>query len=464
MFTQLLILLLLLLPSILLLTHHLRTSHHPQTRPKTAIVLVLGDVGRSPRMMYHARSLVKNGYKVWLVGYRGTPPLKFLEESEDVVVRYIPPPPEFLERVRLPFLVKGPAKVIYQVVGMIKILSRYPERLGAEYILIQNPPSIPTLLLAQLASFIRGSKLIIDWHNTGYSILALKLGNGHPLVKIARWFEKTFGRKAFAHLFVTDAMKMTLSKNWALEGQKVVLHDRPPQHFRQSTPAEIHELFERLIPTLSPPLLTSLNQTDLFSTQDPVTHQIALRADRPALVVSSTSWTPDEDFTVLISALDTYERLRTSLSRPPTAPRPHLRKRRTPPLVVPRHPMEDYPVFLGSADLGVSLHSSSSGLDLPMKVVDLFGCGVPVLARNFQCLGELVMDGENGRIFNTSADLAHQLADTLQGFPEAPKLQALRAYCTALRGRSEEPTGRRWGSWDQQWAEVVKPVLEKKDL
>lgn len=38
---------------------------------KAVQIVVLGDIGRSPRMQYHALSIAKHGVKVFLIGYQG---------------------------------------------------------------------------------------------------------------------------------------------------------------------------------------------------------------------------------------------------------------------------------------------------------------------------------------------------------------------------------------------------------
>ena len=70
---------------------------------------------------------------------------------------------------------------------------------------------------------------------------------------------------------------------------------------------------------------------------------------------------------------------------------------------------EDYPTLLACAEMGICLHTSSSGVDLPMKVVDMFGVGIPVAAVGFRALGELVKEGVNGVVFKTAEELGNIL-------------------------------------------------------
>ena len=51
---------------------------------------------------------------------------------------------------------------------------------------------------------------------------------------------------------------------------------------------------------------------------------------------------------------------------------------------------QEYSVLLGAADVGICLHYSSSGLDLPMKGVDMVGAGLPVIALQYPAIEELM--------------------------------------------------------------------------
>ena len=181
-------------------------------------------------------------------------------------------------------------------------------------------------------------------------------------------------------------------------------------------------MFKRLSLAERKDLLATLNLTD-----DPSFHPSADDTDiSTALIVSSTSWTPDEDFDMLLSALETYEK---ALARGTSLPNILL-------AITGKGPLKErfdekvraleegwkgvrvrtvwleaeaYPKLLGSAHLGLSFHASSSGLDLPMKVVDMFGAGLPVCALNFACLHELVVDGVNGVTFESGTQLGQQM-------------------------------------------------------
>ncbi|KAH8900276.1 hypothetical protein GQ53DRAFT_214539 [Thozetella sp. PMI_491] len=408
----------------------------------TAQILVLGDVGRSPRMTYHALSIANHGGKVDLIGYLESSPHPDVVQNPRISIVPLPTPakrPGFL-----PFILYAPIKVVLQVGQLLWVLC-YATK-PAQWLLVQNPPTIPTLAIAALVCRLRGTKLIIDWHNYGWTILAGTRGAKHPLVGVSKLFEVYFGRLGHTNLTVTHAMARQLrAEPYSIQGPIVPVHDRPAAIFQPITSPSLREKA----------LMKTIQRKELIP---------AVLSGSMKLVVSSTSWTPDEDFGYLLEALVKYE---SQKQGPPllvviTGKGPQkqmyldsiakLQRQGILPSVIVETaflPFADYAALLAAADLGVCLHNSSSGVDLPMKVVDMFGAGLPVAAYSaYESFGELVKDGENGYGFETSEELA-ELFLRLFSDAGARELGQLR------RGATQEGTRR----WDEEWDSTVGPIL-----
>ncbi|TYI02118.1 hypothetical protein ES332_A11G248700v1 [Gossypium tomentosum] len=327
--------------------------------------------------------------------------------------------------------------------------------------IVQNPPSVPTLVAVKWASSLRKSAFIVDWHNFGYTLLGLSVGRSSPFVSIYHWFEKHYGQMANGSLCVTRAMQHELAQNWGIRA--TVLYDQPPEFFCPTSLQEKHKLFSRLNRYLCHPLgvrdcvtatTTGIGADDqnetLFTTL--VDTDILLKPNRPALVVSSTSWTPDEDFGILLEAAVMYDRrVAALLDENDSADEGVLWKE------ISGGKQYLYPrllfIITGSADLGVCLHTSSSGLDLPMKVVDMFGCGLPVCAVSYSCIDELVKVEKNGLLFSLSSELADELLMLFRGFPnECDALKSLK------NGALETGSSARWAA---EWEEHAKPLISE---
>src|SRR5436190_16832678 len=93
---------------------------------------------------------------------------------------------------------------------------------------------MPTNIVAQLVCVLRSSRLVIDWHNLGYTILTLRLSPTHPLVYLLRLYEQWFSRTAYAHFCVTDLMRRHLIQQYNLKNVTTLM-DRPPQRYSPLT-------------------------------------------------------------------------------------------------------------------------------------------------------------------------------------------------------------------------------------
>jgi len=412
-------------------------------------VVVLGDLARSPRMLNHVGSLLEAGKEVLLVGYGSSS----APQDPRLVTRSLKPYPSSLQK--LPRLLSYALKTIWQALTLLLALPIFSP---LDHLLVQTPPGVPTLPVLWLYCWFKSVSLVVDFHNYSHTILAMATGPSHPLVALTKVLEGWVGARASAALCVTKAMAGDLRENWGIVAS--VLHDRPPQQFQPLSSSSRNDFLQRL------------------SSSFPHLVPLTTSSSSPALLVSSTSWTEDEDFGILLAALVMYEERiieetnngkRTNLpdvicvitGKGPQQQH-YLEKIKELGLkhvtfLTPWLEASDYPLMLASADLGVCLHTSSSGLDLPMKVVDMFGCELPVAAMSFPALPELVKDGENGLVFKNSEQLAEILVSWFQDFPGFPG-------SSRHRGFRENLAEFRQLGWKENWNKVALPIFKDNPL
>lgn len=411
-----------------------------------AVVIAMADLGRCARMQYHAHALADRGVEVHFVGLEGTPlPRAITEHAGIIVHRLLPATSRFRHGTALVYAGFATGDALRLGFRLWRDLRALPK---VDLVLVQNPPAFPTLEVTRVALRRRGVRFVVDWHNLGYSLLQRRLGRWHPAVRMARWFERRHARRVDGSLAVSRGMAAFLQHKFNAPRVQV-LHDRPAAVF------------------------TPMDRMSRDRFRQGLFGRMGVIGGPTGFVVCPSSWTEDEDFDVVIDAVRRLEervrgweasgsggrrfpqliilvtgdgQRRVEFERRFAglpARRIHLRARWLEP--------DEYPRVVGSADLGLCLHRSTSGLDIPMKVADLFGAGVPVCALDYgACLAERVRHGDNGLLFSTARHLADILFDVFEGYPsDQSMLERLRH---GVR-RAARPT------WEEGWTREAEELL-----
>jgi beta-1,4-mannosyltransferase len=391
-------------------------------------------------MQYHAASLAAAGSDVDLIGLEGAAVTPEVAANPRIAVHRLTDR-GFAGRAKGGvgrFVFGSALRALRQGVGLFATLMRIPR---PDTILVQNPPAVPTLFIGWLASRLRGARLVIDWHNLAHTIAAVKVGEHHRAVKALARSERRWARRADAHLTVSKALAEWLWREYRVRA--TVVYDRPAAAFVRPSAADASALWDKVAPAAQP------------------------GSTRPPLIVCPTSWSPDEDFDLVLEALERADReLSPSPSSSPSlavfltgrgplrdAFETRVARRHFKSILVKTLWLEpaDYPVFVGMADLGLCLHQSSSGLDLPMKLADLRGAGIPVAVFDYApVLSEVMTAGHEGVLFRDPGGLSKVLVAVARRSIAADSgLGRSRAWLQAHPGEA----------WEAQWNAAAHPVL-----
>lgn len=360
-----------------------------------AIAVVLGDVGRSPRMQYHAIAFAMLGWDCDLIGRSGKLCPSFLEHHPHINIH----------RLADPICL---APLWNAVLLLIKLLSvPLPDVLIA-----QTPPALPTffvLFLYRCLTMFR-VHIIIDWHNTSSSVLSY--AKFHPtLVQMHCMYEYAAAKLFKHHICVTHMLRTHLQLSCNIEPR--VLQDESFDFFTPLQVSEKKAFFDCVSQHVDQPW----SEAPWYSNDE--NGACVEAANKPTLLISATSWTAEEDFDMLLETLrdidDPTRRYLVFITGDGPLKKYYSKKidafnkmpTRCVKVYTAYFPADIYPVAVASMDVGLCMHKSTSGLDFPMKILDMLGCSLPVLAYSFNALFERAEHIENGNIqpFQDKAEL-----------------------------------------------------------
>src|SRR5262245_60694474 len=133
----------------------------PDTHRIQVSIVVVGDVGRSPRMQYHALALAAGLAEVDVIGYAGSTMHASVREQAHISWHFLRLPALRTrhDTRRWRFLGSALFKVLGECLQLLWLLLRVVRK--PDVILVQNPPAIPTLLVALIAARLRAAKLVV---------------------------------------------------------------------------------------------------------------------------------------------------------------------------------------------------------------------------------------------------------------------------------------------------------------